>query len=145
PALRERRDDIALLTRHFLRDCVGKLTDDPVEVSAEALGRLLTYGWPGNVRELQNVVGSCAFFAREAGVIDVAHLPESIATPLDLTGDSLTDEIAQLERGRILRALKKAKGVKTEAARELGISRKGLRDRMRRLGLSADSGAPRSP
>jgi DNA-binding NtrC family response regulator len=99
---------------------------------------LAAYQWPGNVRELKNVVESCAFFAREMGVVRIEHLPPEIregAPPENPLADTLPARIAAFERKHIIAAMKKADGVKTEAARILGVSRKGLNDRLHRLGL----------
>ena len=98
---------------------------------------LRTYPWPGNVRELKNAVERAFFLAQEEGRIDRWHLPPEI---LDQSAGSIVDmslggQITRLERREIERALRQAKGVKADAARILGVSRKGLLDRVRRLGM----------
>ena len=74
PPLRERREDIPLLTTHLL-----KRADRPLEVSEEAMQLLLRYRWPGNIRELQNVVEQAIWFA-DREIVDVGHLPPSVRT-----------------------------------------------------------------
>jgi DNA-binding NtrC family response regulator len=136
PPLRERREDIAPLTQYFLRSCIGRIVDTVPELSPDAEALLSSYQWPGNVRELRNVVESCAFFARKEGVIRREHLPLEIRGGASGPPDtSLHGRIEEVERREILAAMEKAEGVKTEAAKILGVSRKGLRERLRRLGL----------
>jgi DNA-binding NtrC family response regulator len=136
PPLCDRREDIAPLTQHFLRSCIGRIVDTVPELSPDAEALLSSYQWPGNVRELRNVVESCAFFARKEGVIRREHLPLEIRGGASGPPDtSLHGRIEEVERREILAAMDKAEGVKTEAAKILGVSRKGLRERLRRLGL----------
>jgi DNA-binding NtrC family response regulator len=137
PALRERPEDIPLLARHFLEPCSDRFDAPPYSISAEAERLLAGYGWPGNVRELKNAVEAAAFYARESGIIAPPHLAQEIrhpSVPVSLDR-SLTGRIEAVERREIVSALEQARGVKAEAARMLGVSRKGLRDRLRRLGL----------
>ena len=100
-------------------------------VSDDALGRLLAYGWPGNVRELENVIEQALVFA-DGNTIGVGALPtflhggggdETLDVPRELT---LPDILEDLERQLILKAFKKAGGVKTETARLLGIKTSAL-------------------
>jgi DNA-binding NtrC family response regulator len=136
PPLRERPDDIHAFVRHYLDACAGRFGADHYDVSREAMRALVAYHWPGNVRELKNVLESAAFFARVGGVIEPTHLPPEIADALGHPGRvSLPARIEQLERNQIELALKKSKGNKADAARMLGVSRKGLLDRLRRLGF----------
>ncbi len=134
--LRERPADIRALARHFLDGCRGRFGRRRYEVSPEAMAGLLAYPWPGNVRELRNVVESAAFRARDAGRIAPEHLPEEIvALVASAAAASLPEQVDELERREIRKALTKAEGNKTLAAQLLGVSRKGLLDRIRRLGM----------
>jgi transcriptional regulator with PAS, ATPase and Fis domain len=137
PPLRERPGDLLPLVELFVRESLGTLGDRPVELSKEALAALRTYAWPGNVRELKNVVQRAFFFAQDEGIIQVWHLPPELVAGSEVgAGDySLQGRIEVVERREIQRAMRQAKGVKTEAARILGVSGKGLLDRLRRLGL----------
>jgi transcriptional regulator with PAS, ATPase and Fis domain len=140
PSLRERLEDVAPLTRHFLQRCAQRFGVVGLEISSEAEALLASYDWPGNVRELKNVIEAATFYARESGVVQPIHLPREIRHPgRPLKDASLPGRIEELERSEILAALEEAKGVKTEAARILGVSRKGLNDRLRRLGLEETS------
>ena len=131
PPLRERRDDVALLVAHFI-DKLGPRTNAQVRgITDDALARLMAHQWPGNVRELENVVEQALVFA-EGDRITVGALPAFLQGPdredrLDVPKQmSLPEILDDLERQLILKAYKKAKGVKTETARLLGIKTSAL-------------------
>jgi DNA-binding NtrC family response regulator/tetratricopeptide (TPR) repeat protein len=145
PPLRERAGDVGALATHFLARGSELLNVRPRSLSAEALALLESYAWPGNVRELKNVVESAAFFAREDGIVRPEHLPREIreasageydgSGAAGLPANTFRERVEEFERREIQAALRQAGGVKTEAARILGVSRRGLGTRMRRLGL----------
>jgi DNA-binding NtrC family response regulator len=135
PPLRTRKADVALLAKHFLEQFGGRFGQESYELSPEAEAKLVSYDWPGNVRELRNVMEASAFYARETGLVTPAELPKDVRFPQRADDDSLAGRIEELQRREILAAMEKANGIKTEAAKILGCSRKGLRERMRRLGL----------
>jgi DNA-binding NtrC family response regulator len=136
PPLRERVGDVEVLGAHFLEEYAARIGHERWTISASALAALASYPWPGNVRELKNVIESSAFRARADAEIALDHLPEDLQTiPGDDDRSTLPAKIAAFERRHILDAMRRANGVKTEAARILGVSRKGLLDRIRRLGL----------
>jgi two-component system response regulator HydG len=130
PPLRERAEDIPLLTDHLVRGLRVR-TDKPIrgleEASLEALTR---YHWPGNVRELINVI-EYAFVVCNEELISPRHLPPHVTRP-DASPGSPRRET---ERRDLLQALAKARGRKGEAARLLGISRVTLWKRMKRYGV----------
>jgi DNA-binding NtrC family response regulator len=139
PPLEERRDDIPLLVRHFLRRFNEKnglsVTIDPAAVQL-----LQQMRWPGNVRELENTVNRLAIFA-PTGEITLADVeaetqrtPESeeAAAPAAATAP---DRLMELERQHILQILKQTNGNRSEAARRLGIERKTLYRKALRLGI----------
>jgi DNA-binding NtrC family response regulator len=144
PALRDRREDIPLLAKHFL---VKKAEEDqrlPQEFSKEALEILSKYHWPGNVRELENVVEQTLVWSR-GGTITPEHLPASLKT--DTRASSLREEtlsgrlsletaVLEFEKEIILDALKRTDYVQTHAATLLGISRRVLKYRMDMLGIT---------
>jgi two-component system response regulator HydG len=141
PPLRERRDDIPLLVNHFI-DKLGPRVNTEVRTIADgALGRLMAYHWPGNVRELENAIEQALVFA-EGDVIMVAALPaflQGVAgdDQLDVPKEmSLPEILDDLERQLILKAYKKAKGVKTETARLLGIKTSALYYKLDKYGIS---------
>lgn len=131
PALRDRRDDIPLLVAHFI-DKLGPKTNAEIRgIADDALGRFMAYSWPGNVRELENVVEQSLVFA-EGTEIQVDALPAmlqgqsggaELSVPKEM---SLPDILEDLERQLILKAYKKAREVKTETARLLGIKTSAL-------------------
>src|SRR3989440_825807 len=141
PALRERRDDIPLLARHFL-ERFRKTMEKPIEgISPEAMTRLESYDWPGNVRELENTMERAV--ALETGrEISLRVLPDRIAGysgassagtaggqtagfPVD--GVDFEREIAEAERRDLQAALEKSGGVRTRASELLKISYRSFR------------------
>jgi DNA-binding NtrC family response regulator len=151
PPLRARRSDVPLLVAHALHGTPARA------VSEDAMALLLAYDWPGNVRELVHVIQRAAVIGGE--VIDVASLPESLrartsklppaaaappasAASPPASGEplSLRAAIADLEKRMIAEALERAKGNRSEAARQLGIGRPQLYAKMDEHGLSGTRG-----
>lgn len=138
PPLRERREDIPLLTRYFLK----KFNAAGVEVDPAALSALRAYGWPGNVRELENVIERASVL-RRGDLVTLADLPgklgkekqgvEELILNLPEDGISLED----LEKSLIIKALEKHKNNQTRAAEYLGITRPTLIYRMEKFGLKS--------
>jgi transcriptional regulator with PAS, ATPase and Fis domain len=138
PPLRQIKSDIPRLAYHLLSRVLNQVTL-PRRIEPEAMRRLVAYDWPGNVRELRNVLERAASVAQE-GVILEEHLPMEIRddqgmTLINATLPTLKDEIAQAECRAIRRALSMTGGNRTEAARQLGIHRTGLYQKMRHYGL----------
>jgi transcriptional regulator with PAS, ATPase and Fis domain len=79
PPLRERRSDVPLMVRHFLEHYSRRYEVPPLEITDEAMSRLVAYDWPGNVRELRNVIESLV--VRSIGRVTVEHLPPEIGRP----------------------------------------------------------------
>jgi len=138
PSLEERRDDIPLLVRHFLRRFNEKnglnVTLDPAAVHL-----LQQMRWPGNVRELENTVNRLAIFA-PTGEVTLADVEaETLRTQEseEKTGSvpATPDRLMELERQHILQILKQTGGNRSEAARRLGIERKTLYRKALRLGI----------
>src|SRR5271163_1783524 len=141
PALRERREDIPLLSRHFL-ETFRKSMEKPIEsLSPEAVRRLESYDWPGNVRELENTMER-AVALETTGEISLRVLPDRIAG-YSSTGSSgsgptgepsfpaegldFEKEIADTERRYLQAALEKSSGVRTKASDLLKISYRSFR------------------
>ncbi|MBP1604356.1 MAG: two component, sigma54 specific, transcriptional regulator, Fis family [Acidobacteria bacterium] len=137
PPLRSRREDIPLLVDHFLRRFAAESKAAVESVSREAMDVLLKYEYPGNVRELENIVHRAVVLAR-GPVVSTADLPLHVAE-LRSEGQqppaSFVERVAQFERELILEALERAGGVQTRAARELGMSERHLRYKLRKYGL----------
>ena len=149
PPLRERRDDIEILARHFIDRYCRDLKKKPLLLTPQALAELQAYGWPGNVRELQNCIERAVILS-EGDAIHPRQLnlsfkdappPASAPTPwdqIDLSG-SLADVsrrvLVEVERRKIQLALKEAGGQKMRAAEILQIPYKALLLKMRDAGL----------
>jgi two-component system response regulator PilR (NtrC family) len=141
PPLRERREDIPLLARHFL-ETFRKVMEKPVEsISPEAMRRLESYDWPGNVRELENTMER-AVALETTGEVSLRVLPDRIAgysgspalagpdnalAAFPPEGVDFEKEIAQAERHYLQVALERANGVRTQAADLLKISYRSFR------------------
>lgn len=132
PPLRERKGDIELIARQFLEKWGRSCGRPPMRIAKEALERLRGYTWPGNVRELDNEIERAVALAY-GDSITLVDLSEVLQQTTATTGGSslLKDSEKQL----IEQALKEAKGNKTQAAERLGMSREGLRKKLKRLGL----------
>jgi len=131
PALRERREDIGKLARHFLERFAAREAKDVPTLDREAFAALLAHDFAGNVRELENLLEGAAALCR-GGVIrleDLQWLP-SPRVPGRLeaveTGETEVPNLRALEERHIRRVLKIAGGNKSRAARLLGISRRTL-------------------
>ncbi len=136
PPLRDRRTDIPLLVEHFVaKYAAGR----PRTVSEDALKILVDYDWPGNVRQLESVVER-ALLLGEGDAIVPADLPPAVRagitgarSPLGIEIPDTGIDLEGLERGLILKALEKADGNQTRAARLLGLSRRTLQYRLEKM------------
>ncbi len=141
PALDERREDVPLLIQHFLQQVAAKSAQN-VQLAAPALQWFLLRPWPGNVRELRNTLESVVAIARH-GVVQLAdiqllHLDaqESAFADVQLPpGSSLDEQVRQLEIRLLSEALTTHQGNRSQAARQLGLSRQGLLKKIERYGL----------
>jgi len=142
PALEERRDDIPLLVRHFLRRFNEK-NGLAVTIDPAAVQHLQQMQWPGNVRELENTVNRLAIFAPTGEITradveaETQRLPDSEDTPVPAA--TAPDRLLELERQHIVQILKQTGGNRSEAARRLGIERKTLYRKALRLGIDLQS------
>lgn len=135
PSLVDRPEDRESLTQAFL-ERAAEAHGRRFSLTKDAAKAFEIYHWPGNVRELKHTIESASFFARSDGKIRLEHLAEKVQRALDAgPKQGLPDRIEQLEREEITKAMQAAKGNKSQAARILGVTRKGLGDRLRRLGL----------
>ncbi|NLC69730.1 MAG: sigma-54-dependent Fis family transcriptional regulator [Desulfuromonadaceae bacterium] len=144
PALRERREDIALLAHHFLLKNCQELKRPKMTIAPEAMEALENYSWPGNVREMENVMERSVTLA-ERSILHVEDLPPQFGAAKPQPGEgnqgmpSLSPKgidmeryLAGLELHLIREALKMANGVKARAAKLLGIKRTTLVEKLKR-------------
>jgi two-component system response regulator HydG len=129
PPLRERREDIPLLAMHFLERFAARNRKPVKGFTPQAMDMLLKYHWPGNVRELENTVERGVILLT-GDFISEKELPLSVSSFPDEVYESGFEQpiqpLQQVEKQAILVALGKTAGNKTEAAKQLGITRKTL-------------------
>jgi two-component system response regulator PilR (NtrC family) len=160
PALRERAEDIRPLAHYFLQRCAAEQGKDIRTLSPDALRALERYSFPGNVRELENVIERSVALA--AGpTIGLGDLPAELSgaasrpTPslvaLPDEGCNVDEILGEMERRLVLQALERSGGVRTQAAKLLGVTLRSLRYRLQKHALGgteedgADDDAPPPP
>jgi PAS domain S-box-containing protein len=136
PPLRERREDVPLLTEHFLNVYNAVQNKQVSGVSPDVLGVLTAHHYPGNVRELQNVIEH-AFVLVSEGQIELQHLPPELVpvAPRVEVGRRMAETVSVLEAQAIREALSRAGGNRNAAARELGMHKSTFFRKARRLGV----------
>lgn len=158
PALRDRKEDIAVLAHHFLRKFASLHDKKVEEISSSALMAILTHHYPGNVRELENIIEH-AVTVTNKNILTEDDLPDYInATPLAEDskffersapggadgffnkGLSLDAELETHEKCILLSALKRTNGVQKRAAEILGINYRSLRHRLEKYGMVGSKG-----
>lgn len=137
PPLRDRRDDIPLLVRHYLREFARENNRKVEDINPDALAALIACNWPGNVRELKNVLERMVVLSR-GSKLTLRDLPVSVreggrVTPQVAGISSLS--IKEASRQMIVAALEASGGSRTRAAKQLGISRRTLHRKLREFGI----------
>ncbi len=150
PALRDRREEIPILVDHFCRKSASETGKPHVSVAEDTMEYLVLYDWPGNIRQLANEVKRFIALAENGAVITPQHLSPEIASTRKTVSvaneedtdsvllrldQSLSSAMEHLERSMLRHALKKSQGRLEPAAKDLGISRKGLYLKRQRWGL----------
>lgn len=161
PALRDRREDIPLLVKHFVDQFAPRIGTTAPTVGQDAMAAMMRYDWPGNIRELRNVVERCTLLAE--GQVGLGDLPAEIARAGGMPGDPpaiasdkqfartephihvepaaaiqgqpMTSRLAEQEKKLLINALEEINWNQSAAARLLGISRDHVRYRMKKYGL----------
>ena len=133
PPLRERKDDIPLLAKHFL-DISSSSNKKAIRGFSEGVMQIiLSYNWPGNVRELQNVVEHAVILAK-GEIITENDLPQNLRGTIS-RAEGQTMSLKETEKNLILRVLKDMRRNKYQAAKKLGITRSTLYGKMRKHGI----------
>jgi len=139
PPLRDRKEDIPELARHFVQRCSSQAKRNFTELSEQAMEKLLAYDWPGNVRELANVIERAVVLGQPP-VIEAEDLPMEIIAvkpqgkperPLNYQ-----ETVDEYRREIILKALQEANGNRTAAAKRLGLERAYLQRLLKTFGIS---------
>jgi Nif-specific regulatory protein len=134
PSLRERRDDIPVLIKHYLSISAKEAGKKIKDIDYEAMQTLLAYDWPGNIRELRNTIERATVLA-DGEVITIHDLPDKFRT-LDIEGvstSSLRQAIDEFEREYIRRSMTESKGNKETAANKLGVDLATLYRKLKKL------------
>jgi two-component system NtrC family response regulator len=135
PPLRDRRGDISVLTKYFIKRFSAENGKDIKGLSNEAMDILMKYDYPGNVRELENIIERAVVITRDQ-VISIKDLPFEEISPQHFAdykeGGALRDEIESLERKRIEQALDETGNNQTKAAELLGITERTLRYKLKK-------------
>jgi two-component system nitrogen regulation response regulator NtrX len=143
PPLRERREDIPLLARHFLGELAAEYGRRPKELSAEALKALMAHAWPGNVRELRNIIERLLIMA-PGERIEASHLPATLGAALAVPGaaagelrefPSLAAAREDYEKRYIWRKYQECGGNMSRTAEALKVERSNLYRKMKAYGL----------
>jgi len=140
PPLRDRKEDIPLLTGYLIKKYSQALGKNIKSISDSALTMLLNYDYPGNIRELENIIQHSIIVA-EGDTITKEDLPEylpfpkSLPEPAPATAEPVFKTISQMEEELIRQTLIKCKGNQTQAARKLGIGRTTLIRKIKKYGI----------
>jgi len=149
PPLRERREDIPILARHFLN--IYSLKNDKIflDFHPEAMEVLINYNWPGNVRELENTIERIVVLSNDSQV-RVKHLPQNLQnvertigwtkqqSVLSISHENEVMTLEQIEKNAIEVALKKCEGNILEAARRLKVGQATLYRKIRKFGIAKE-------
>jgi two-component system response regulator HupR/HoxA len=153
PPLRDRREDIAVLAEFFAAkhsDAIGRKT---LGISAGAIEKLAAYDYPGNIRELENEIRRMVAMARDGeylttqlistAVLSAAPRKAAVSPGVMLSGASLKEKIEDVEKRLVGEALRRHHWNQSRAAKELGLSRVGLANKIKRYELDAEPDAVR--
>jgi two-component system response regulator AtoC len=143
PPLRDRKDDIRLLSKKFLRDYSEILGKRVELISDEAMKKLMEYDWPGNVRELENCIERAVIFTK-GSVVEADSLfigLPAINAPLPDWSEQINDtpyepkSIREMEKAHIIKVLESTDSNRTQAAKILEISRRTLQNKIKKYGI----------
>ena len=129
PPLRERIEDVSLLTEKFLFKYGVEYKDRLIKISPEALQVLERYSWPGNIRELENVIQRAVIMSDKE--IEIKDLPEHIKYKIDFPNEDGLLTLKEIEKKHILKVLAATNNNKSQAAKILQIDRKTLSEKLK--------------
>jgi Nif-specific regulatory protein len=138
PPLRERGDDIVTLSEHFMNHYAKEARKEILSISSSAMNLLLSYPWPGNVRELENVIHRAVILCDDT-VLHSHDLPlnlRELISPDKGSSSFLELRLSSIEHDMLVEALRRYRGNTTEAAKALGLTRRTIGLRMKRLNLN---------
>ena len=133
PSLRERGEDIILLAEHFLREYAVRYEKHGLRFNGKTLDKLMRYNWPGNVRELQHAVEKAVILC-ESGVLTPDDFLISFQGQQAYIGEK-AKTLAEIEKQALLTALNNNSGSILKAARELGLARQTMYNKIRKYNL----------
>ncbi|GAB4279531.1 MAG: sigma-54 dependent transcriptional regulator [Candidatus Rifleibacteriota bacterium] len=143
PPLRQRKEDIKALTRHFISKFSKKHSRDIQTGTDEFFSTLLSYSWPGNIRQLENIIERAVIMKR-AGTLEKSdlNLPQSEISEDDLSildNSPIQETINKIEEKIIFQALEKANWNYSKAAASLGVTRQNLHYKLKKYGISKEN------
>ena len=134
PPLHARKGDIPLLVNHFLSN-YNTILNKNVELSTEALQRMMNYNWPGNIRELENLIERLVTLSVN-NKITTKDLPENLKTNKKWSSDKIKIVVQEVEKEHILKILEQTNWIKKETAKILGITTKSLWEKINKYNIS---------
>lgn len=138
PPLRERGNDIIILTRHFLDIYKKEYNKPELTISDNVLKIFLNYSWPGNVRELQNLIQRIVVMS-EGNIVDIPDLPEIMRFSV-VSQNRINMSLEEVEKEHIIRVLKYTNYNKTKASEILKVDRKTLREKIKKYNILIEDG-----
>jgi Nif-specific regulatory protein len=138
PPLRERKDDILQLADHFVARYAKRMGKEVRRISTPAINMMFSYHWPGNVRELENCIEYAVLLSND-GVIHGHNLPPTLQLPgpsESIDAGPMKSRVRVLERDMLIDALKSCNGNVAATARQLGITPRMVRYKLKLLGVS---------
>ena len=140
PSLRERREDIEPIANYLMKKLAKEMDRFVTEIDVDAMAHLKSHNWPGNIRELENTIERAINLVEKGAKITLNHLPYYIREKKgnytsNIGKIGLKDIVSQVEIKEIRNALDICKGNKQQAAKELGISRTSLYEKIEKYGL----------
>jgi transcriptional regulator with PAS, ATPase and Fis domain len=145
PSLKDRREDVPLLAKHFIKKYCQSSNLDLKTIAQEGMKMLMNYSWPGNIRQLENAVERAVALVGSRNIILPSDLPREVQKTnnnlfiseiyIPDEGVNFNTEVSFLERELILQSLKKSGGNKKQAAKLLNLKRTTLIEKLKRLDL----------